>query len=153
MSHCFTQLHLQIIFVVKYRAALISDKFKSDLYEYMAANIRRRSHVCIIINGMPDHVHLFIRMHPDESLASLVQYIKGSSSRWINHYYPSQRPFRWQEGYAAFSYSKSQIPRVFQYIKNQEKHHQKKTFQEEYQDMINKYDNPPDATNALHPFL
>ncbi|WP_078668061.1 IS200/IS605 family transposase [Chitinophaga eiseniae] len=134
---------------MKYRAALISSSFKSDLYKYMAAAINRRSHLCLIINGMPDHVHIFVRMHPAESLSSLVQIIKGSSSKWINHYYPSPQPFRWQEGYGAFSYSKSQIPGVVQYIKNQEQHHRHQSFLAAYQNMLNKYDIIPDASNPL----
>ncbi|RBL89400.1 IS200/IS605 family transposase [Chitinophaga flava] len=144
MTHCYTQLNLQIVFAVKYRATLIEDNFKHELYGYMAANINNRSHRCLIINGMPDHIHILLQMHPSESLSSLMQIIKGSSSRWINAKYCRQQNFKWQEGYSAFSYSQSQIPVVIRYIQNQEKHHQKQTFLEEHKTILNKFNIPYD---------
>ncbi|QJB32592.1 IS200/IS605 family transposase [Chitinophaga oryzae] len=150
MSHCFTQLHLQIVFAVKYRAALIAPGFRQDLYQYMAGIINNRSHSCLIINGISDHVHILVRMSPAESIASLTQTIKCNSSRWINDHQPLPRIFRWQEGYGAFSYSKSHVPKVVRYIENQEQHHRQRTFQEEYQNMINRYKN---HTETPHPFL
>ncbi|NML40735.1 IS200/IS605 family transposase [Chitinophaga sp. G-6-1-13] len=153
MSHCFTQLHLQIVFAVKYRVALIDNSIKPDLYKYMAGVINNRSHTCLIINGMPDHVHILIRINPAESISSLIQAIKGSSSRWINGHHSSSKSFRWQEGYGVFSYSLSHIPAVTRYIENQEKHHQQLSFQDEYKTMLDKYKISLDAPDLFRPLL
>ncbi|MBC9915052.1 IS200/IS605 family transposase [Chitinophaga varians] len=153
MSHCFTQLHLQIVFAVKYRAALIDNSFKQNLYKYMAGIINNRSHSCLIINGMPDHVHILVRMNPVESVASLTQSVKGSSARWINDHYVLPKPFRWQEGYGAFSYSLSHVPVVTRYIRNQEKHHQRQSFQDEYKTILDNYKMPLDASHSFKPLL
>jgi REP element-mobilizing transposase RayT len=92
----------------------------------------------LAINGMPDHVHVLFGMRPVQSLSDLMQDIKGSSSKWINERNFVKGKFSWQEGYGAFSYSKSQLPQVIQYIERQEEHHKKKTFAEEYKVFLEK---------------
>lgn len=92
------------------------------------------------INSMPDHIHIFIGMRPDQSISSLIQNVKTESSKWIKDQNLCSFPFAWQEGYGAFSYSKSQIPEVVRYIKNQEKHHQKTTFLDEYRRFLTAFE-------------
>jgi REP element-mobilizing transposase RayT len=94
----------------------------------------------LAINGMPDHVHLFFGMRPTQTLSALMQDVKGSSSKWINDRGFVKGKFEWQEGYGAFSYSKSHVSEVITYIRSQEIHHQKKSFTDEYNDLLKKFD-------------
>lgn len=132
MANTYTQIHLQVVIVVKYRAAMISPIWKEALYQYMTGILRKRGHKLLAINGMPDHVHILFGMRPVESLSVLMQELKEESSRWINEKKLSKYRFSWQPGYGAFSYAKAQLPRVIRYIENQEEHHQEQTFREEY---------------------
>lgn len=101
--------------------------------------LQKNEHKLLAINGMPDHIHILIGMRPSQSLSDLMQDIKGSSSRWINENRFLSTRFSWQEGYGAFSHSKSHVNRVIQYIKNQEKHHQQKTFINEFKDILDQF--------------
>jgi REP element-mobilizing transposase RayT len=94
----------------------------------------------LAINGMPDHLHLFVGLNPNQSISDLIRITKSDSSEWINKERVSPFHFNWQEGYAAFSYSKSQIDTVVKYIQNQKEHHAKKTFLEEYKEFLEKFD-------------
>lgn len=89
----------------------------------------KNKHKMLIVNGMPDHMHIVIGMRPTQSISDLLQDIKGSSSKWINDNKLVKGKFQWQEGYAAFSYSKSALPKLIEYVKNQEEHHRRKNFQ------------------------
>lgn len=140
MANTYTQIHLQLIFAVQYRAALINREWKSDLYKYMTGIVQNNKHKLISINGMPDHVHILIGMRPHQSLSDLLQDIKGSSSLWINDQQLTQRKFRWQEGYGAFSYSHSHLKAVINYIENQEKHQRKISFTDEYRNFLKKFE-------------
>ena len=139
MSNTYTQIHLQLIFAVQNRLALIHPSWKDELYRYITGIVQKQGHKLIIINGMPDHVHVLIGMRPSQSLSELLQDIKGSSSKWINEKRLAPGKFQWQEGYGAFSYSKSHVPAVVNYILNQEAHHKKKTFMEEYKEILDKF--------------
>lgn len=139
MANTYTQIHIQVVFAVKYRDALILPYFKERLHQYMTGIIQNRDHKLVAINSMPDHLHLLIGYRPHESLASLIGTVKGDSSEWINHEHLSRTQFRWQAGYGAFSYSKSDVPNVIRYIVNQEQHHQKKTFLEEYTALLEEF--------------
>src|SRR5699024_10392425 len=130
MANTYTQIHLQFVFAVKYRAALIQQSWKDELYRYITGVVQNNNHKLLIINGMPDHIHIFVGMRPSQSISDLLQDIKGSSSKWINEKEFVAHQFTWQEGYGAFSYGKSQVKDVIAYIKNQEKHHRKKSFRE-----------------------
>ncbi|MBO0930133.1 IS200/IS605 family transposase [Fibrella aquatilis] len=132
MPNIYTQIHLQLVFAVKYRAAVISPTWKYELYNYMTGIIQHYNHKLIAINGMPDHIHILIGMRPTQSLSDLMQQLKQSSSKWINEKRMTRSQFAWQEGYGAFSYGKSQLPALIQYIDNQEQHHQTRTFLDEY---------------------
>ena len=110
------------------------------MYNYIAGIINNNGHKLLAINGMPDHVHIFIGMRPNQSISDLMQDIKRSSSLWINQKGFVNGKFEWQEGYGAFSYSKSHVKPVIDYIKNQELHHKKMTFREEYLSFLEKFE-------------
>ena len=140
MSNTYTQIHLHLIFAVQNRKSLISESWKDRLYEYITGIVQANKHKMIIINGMPDHLHIAIGMRPSQSLSDLMQDIKGNSSKWINDNKLTESKFNWQEGYGAFSYNKSLLPKLIDYIKNQEKHHKKKTFLEEYKEFLKAFE-------------
>ncbi len=136
MPNTYTQLHIQLVFAVKYRAALIHKEWKEDLHKYITGIFQHNEHKMLQINGMPDHIHIFIGMRPHQSISSIVQNVKTESSKWIKTQKFCKDSFSWQEGFGAFSYSKSHVPRVIRYIQNQETHHQKETFLNEYRKML-----------------
>lgn len=136
MPNTYTQLHIHFVFAVKYRAALIDKEWKERLHQYITGIFQQNEHKMLQINSMPDHIHIFIGMRPHQSISSLIQNVKSESSKWIKEQKFCAGPFAWQEGYGAFSYGKSQIDNVIRYIKNQEQHHQKKTFLEEYREFL-----------------
>jgi putative transposase len=136
MANTYTQLHIQFIFAVKYRAALIQNAWKDELYKYMTALVQDNDHKMLQVNGMPDHIHILIGMRPAQSVSSLIQHVKSESSKWIKEKKFCPSPFAWQEGYGAFSYSKSHVPDVVRYIQNQEVHHKKETFLDEYRQFL-----------------
>ena len=139
MANTYTQLHIQTVFAVQNRNCVIQSAWSSELYKYMTGIVQNHGHKLLAINSMPDHIHILFGMRPSQSLSDLLQDIKGSSSKWINDKGFVRGRFSWQEGYGAFSYSKSQVPRVIQYIKNQQEHHRKKTFAEEYQEFLEEF--------------
>lgn len=140
MPNTYTQIHVQFVFAVKYRAATIHPSWKDELYKYITGIVQYHNHKLIVINGMPDHVHILVGIRPSQSISDLMQDVKASSSKWINEKQFLQTRFEWQEGYGAFSYGKSQLNNVIAYINNQEQHHAKKTFREEYLDFLQKFE-------------
>ncbi len=136
----YSQIHIQLIFAVKFRDALIQNDWKEELYKYMTGIIQNNNHKLLSINGMPDHIHVLIGLRPNQALSELVNQIKSNSSKWINDKRFLPVRFEWQKGYGAFSYGKSQIPVVINYINNQEIHHQNKSFKQEYLDFLNKFE-------------
>lgn len=139
MSNTYTQIHIHCIFAVKYRKALINQQWKERLHQYITAIIQNHGHKMIAINTMPDHLHMFFGMRPAQSLSDLMRIVKGDSSEWINLQKFAPTLFRWQEGYGAFSYEKKKIGTVASYIENQELHHEKKTFMEEYIEFLDNF--------------
>ena len=140
MANTYTQIHIQAVFAVQNRDCVIDKEWKHELYKYISGILTNNTHKVLAINGMPDHIHIFFGMRPIQSLSDLMQDIKADSSRWINEKKFIKGKFSWQEGYGAFSYGKSQIPQVIEYIQRQEEHHKKKTFSEEYKDFLEKFD-------------
>ncbi len=132
MAGTYSQIYLQIVFAVRGRQNLIGASWKNDLHKYIAGIIKRKEQKPIIVNGMPDHIHVFVGLKPSMKIADLVRDIKNNSTNFINDNHLIKGKFSWQEGYSAFSYGHSQIERVYNYIKNQEQHHKKRTFKEEY---------------------
>ena len=140
MSNTYTQIHIQFVFAVKQRYGIINTSWKDELYKYITGIIKNNGHKLICINGMPDHVHILAGIRPSQSISDLMQDIKGSSSKWVNDKRLVTGKFEWQEGYGAFSYGKSQIKDVINYIENQEQHHKKKTFIEEYRNFLEAFE-------------
>ena len=140
MANTYTQIHIQTIFAVKKRTGLIQKEWKDELYKYITGIIQTHGHKLLAINGMSDHLHIFFGMRPTQSLSDLMQDIKGSSSKWINEKRFINDRFEWQEGYGAFSYSKSQTADVIAYIQNQEMHHHKLSFLDEYKKFLEKFE-------------
>lgn len=140
MANTYTQIHLQFVFAVKYRDGIIHSSFKEELHQYISGIIKFNNHKLLAINAMPDHVHVFIGMRPTQSISDLLQDIKGSSSKWINEKKFLKVKFEWQEGYGAFSYSKSHVDNVIRYIQNQEIHHKKESFREEYLNFLKAFE-------------
>jgi putative transposase len=139
MSGTFSQLYIQIVFAVKGRQNLISKHWKDELHKYIAGIVNGKEQKSIIVNGMPDHVHAFVGLRPSMRISDLVREMKNNSSNFINDRKLVDGKFSWQEGYGAFSYSQSHIDRVYKYILNQEEHHRKKTFKEEYIGLLKKF--------------
>jgi len=134
MSNTYTQIHIQCIIAVKYRQALIEKEWREHLHQYITGIVQNHGHKMLAINSMPDHLHLFFGFRPNQSLSDLIRIVKGESSEWINLQKFCPATFRWQEGYGAFSYSRSQVQTVINYVLNQEEHHKKRTFLEEYEE-------------------
>lgn len=136
MANTYTELHVQIVFAVKYRQALILPEWEEELYKYITGIVKSKNHQMLAIKGMPDHLHLLLGWRPNQSISNLMQDIKAGSSAWINKHKMNHQIFRWQEGYGAFSYSKSQLNMVKNYIMNQKEHHKHKTFKTEYKELL-----------------
>lgn len=140
MPNTYTQIHIHAVFAVQNRNSLISEDWETRLYQYITGIIQNHGHKLLIINGMPDHIHLLIGMRPTQSLSDLMRDIKGDSSRWINDNKFVLGKFSWQEGYGAFSHSKSQIPDVVNYIQMQKIQHKKLKFIEEYTQLLTNFE-------------
>lgn len=140
MPNTYTQIHIQFVFAVKYRAALIEKDWKERLHQYITGIFHDNDHKMLQINSMPDHIHIFIGMRPHQSISSLMQNVKTESSKWIKEQNLCSYPFAWQKGYGAFSYAKSQVNDVIRYVQNQEIHHRKETFLNEYRKFLNAFE-------------
>ena len=140
MANTYTQVHIQVVFAVKNRSSLIHATWEDALFRYITGIIQNHGHRVLQVNGMPDHVHILFGMKPDQALSDLIKQVKQDSSKWINQQGYVKGRFSWQAGYGAFSYSKSQIPRVVRYIQNQKEHHKKKTFREEYLEFLKAFE-------------
>ena len=151
MPNTYTQIYIQTVFTVQNRISLIKSEWKDELYKYITGIVQKNGHKLIAINGIPDHLHLFIGMKPHQSLSDLMQDVKGDSSKWIHEKGFVNGKFEWQAGFGGFSYSISQIDAVVKYILNQENHHKKKTFIEEYLEFLNKFNVPFDERYIFKP--
>ena len=136
MPNTYTQIYIHIVFAVKGRQSLIPKQHKTELHGYIMGIINNKKQTLIQINSMPDHVHILIGLTPDTAISDLVRDIKAHSSKFINQKRWVLGRFEWQEGFGAFSYARSQLNDIVNYIKNQEKHHLKKTFREEYFEIL-----------------
>ena len=139
MANTYTKIYIQFVFAVQDRLSLIQNAWKDELYKYITGIVQNNKHKLIAINGMANHIHVFVGYKPHQLIPDLLQDIKGSSSGWINEKRFVKGKFQWQEGYGAFSYSHSQIDNVVKYIINQEQHHKTITFSDEYIAFLNKF--------------
>jgi len=132
MANTYHQTYLQTVFAVKYRKAAIEKEWKTNLFAVIGNLINETNCKNIIVNGVEDHVHCFFGLKPVVSVSELMKTAKAKSSKYINDHALTPERFEWQEGYGVFSYSQSQIDKVYKYIQNQEDHHKKQTFRNEY---------------------
>lgn len=139
MPHSFNKIWIHAIWSTKNRLPLIYSNVENKIYQFIAEQLREQGCPVRIINGMPDHIHCLFLLTPQKSIADVIKQIKGSSSHFINQSNMIPEKFAWQTGYAAYSVSESGVEKVFVYIKNQKTHHQKKTFQQEYEDFLELY--------------
>lgn len=140
MPNTYSQLYIQIVFTVKGRQNLIPLSCKEELQKYITGIIQNRGHKMLSIYCMPDHTHILVGLKPDIAVSDLVRNIKAISSKFINDNKWINGKFNWQEGFGAFSYSRSQIDNVIKYILNQEAHHKKNSFKEEYLEFLKKFE-------------
>ena len=140
MANTYTKIYMQVVFAVQNRQCLIRKENKEELHKYITGIVRNKKQKMIAIHCMPNHIHIFIGMKPSIALSDLVRDIKSNSSAFINEKKWVRGKFNWQEGFGAFSYGHSQIDVVAKYIQNQEKHHEKKTFKQEYLEMLQKFE-------------
>jgi putative transposase len=139
MANPYYQISMQLVLAVKYRDAMIKDSFREELHKYIGGILVNQKHKPLAINSMPDHIHIFFGMHPCD-ITALVRDIKSDSSAFINAKKLSKNTFHWQEGYGLFSYSMSHRSDVINYIENQQEHHKKLTFREEYLNYLKKFE-------------
>ncbi len=139
MANTYTQIYLHIVFSVKGRQNLIQNKWQDELHKYICGIVNGKKQKVYAIGGMPDHIHILVSISPNIAISELVRDIKANTSKWINEKGLIKEKFQWQEGFGAFSYAQSQLDNVMAYINNQEQHHQKKTFKEEYLDLLQKF--------------
>jgi putative transposase len=140
MPNTYTQLYAHVVFAVKGRSNLISNTWENQLYQYITGIITNKNQKLMIVNGMPDHIHLLIGFKPDCNLSDLIRDIKSNSSKWINENKMLSGRFEWQRGFGAFTLAKSNIHSVINYIQNQKDHHRAKSFRNEYIEILKQYE-------------
>jgi len=139
MANTYTQIYIHVVFAVEGRQSLIGPDHNDELQKYITGIVSAQKQKLIAINNMPDHLHLLVGLRPDSSLSDLVRDIKASSSKFINEKRWVVGRFSWQEGFGAFSHSRSQLGTVVRYIENQQKHHARKSFREEYVELLENF--------------
>ena len=139
MANTYTQIYLHIVFAVEGRQSLIAPEHNEELQKYITGIVHAQKHKLIAINNLPDHLHLLVGFRPDAALSDLVRDVKAGSSKFINekHWMPGR--FRWQEGFGAFSHSRSQLDTVIRYIQDQQKQHARKSFRQEYVELLERF--------------
>lgn len=153
VPNTYTQLYIHCVFAVKYREAVIEAEWEERLQKYITGILQNNGHKLLAINTMPDHLHFFVGLNPNQSISEMMRLVKGDSSEFINKEKFTKRKFHWQDGYGAFSNSRSQIDSVVKYILNQKQHHARKAFKEEYLDMLKDYAVEYDEKYIFHDLL
>src|SRR5690606_22966697 len=136
----FTQIYLQFVIAVKFREAILKQEYQKEVFSFMSGLINSMGHKSYAINGMPDHVHIFMSFKPKHSPSETIKEIKRASTNFINEKKWFPEKFQWQNGYGCFSYSKSHIDNVVKYILNQQNHHRKVKFKDEYLEFLRKFE-------------
>jgi putative transposase len=139
MANTYTSLHYHVVFSTKNRLRLISPEIEQRVWAYIGGIARKHKMTALQVGGVEDHIHALVTAPAIHAPSQIAQFLKGESSMWIHGEFPKLRDLSWQDGYAAFTVSKSNIPSVIKYIQNQREHHKKKTFQEEYRELLEKH--------------
>jgi putative transposase len=140
MANTYTQLYVHLVFAVQGRESMIPRDFNEELHKYIGGVLSSKGDSLIEINSKPDHIHILIGFKPTRAIADIVRDVKSNSSRFVRQRGVTRGDFSWQEGYAAFTVSRSTVPSVRRYIRNQQEHHRQRTFRDEYVDMLVKAD-------------
>ena len=140
MANTYTQIYLQFVFAVSGRKSILKDSFREELHKFITGVVEKRKQKLIAINSVSDHIHILVGFGTTITIADLLHDIKQSSSKFINKNNWTAGHFSWQEGYGAFSYSRSHLDNIYQYIQNQQEHHKTKSFKEEYLEFLKKFD-------------
>lgn len=140
MANTYHQIYLQFVFAVKHRQSLIPREHKEELHKYITGLVRNRNAKMLAVHCMPDHAHLFVGFNPSNNIPDFVKEIKVETNEFVEEKKWTKSKFGWQNGYGVFSYSRSQIDNVINYILNQEEHHRKKTFRDEYITFLKKFE-------------
>lgn len=140
MANTFSQIYVQTVFAVTERSCVIKPSFREEVHKYITGIVTHQGQKLIVINSMPDHLHMLIGLRPSMALADLVREIKSDSTNFINENRWVHGRFSWQEGYGAFSYGHSQLDMIIRYIQNQEQHHHRRSFRSEYLTLLRKFD-------------
>ena len=151
MANTYTQIYIHYVFAVQNRICLIRKNWKTDLYKYMNGIIEQQGHKPFAINGVAEHVHVLVSMNPKQAPSDLMYHVKRSSSKWINENRLAPGRFSWQEGFGAFTCGKSQLSDVVSYIENQEQHHSRKNFIEEYKELLETHEVDYDERYVFSP--
>ena len=139
MSHTFTNVLIHIIFSTKDRAPVLTPDIRADVHAYLGGIVRELGGIAVIVNGIEDHVHMLVRLLPVLAVADCLRLVKTNSSRWIHQKWPQKRDFEWQTGYGAFAVSASNEAAVVRYIRDQEEHHRKISFRDEFITLLRKH--------------
>jgi REP element-mobilizing transposase RayT len=139
MANTYSQIYLQVVFAVKGRKSLIQSEWKDELYKYICGVVNGKKEKVYAIGGVADHIHILLSVKPNILLSDLVRDIKCNSSKWINERQYVDGKFQWQEGFGAFSYTHWHLDTIINYINNQEDHHKKKSFKDEYLEFLEKF--------------
>jgi REP element-mobilizing transposase RayT len=151
MANTYTQIYIQIVFAVQGRQSLIQAERNDELQKYITGIVTNQGQKLIAINNMPDHMHILIGQKPTMALSDLVRDIKAGSSGFINERRWVAGRFSWQEGFGAFSYGHSQLGAVIRYIQNQQQHHRRRSFAEEYEQLLERFNIPHDERYVFQP--
>jgi len=140
MANTYTQLYTHLVFAVQHRQALILPSFREPVQQYMTGILQNKKHKLLAIYLMPDHAHLLIGAHPAISISETVQVLKTESAQFIKDQRFTPFRFSWQTGFGAFSHSRSELDNVIRYILNQQEHHRKHTFRDEYLSLLRRFE-------------
>ena len=149
----YIQVYVHCIFAVKYREAVIAPAWEERLHQYITGIAQNNGHKMLAINSVPDHLHLFVGLNPNQSVSEMMRLIKGDSSEFVNKQQFTNRKFHWQRGYGAFTNSRSQIDSVVKYVMNQKEHHRQTAFREEYIRILKEYEVDFDEKYIFHDLL
>jgi len=153
MPNTFTQVHMQYVFAVKYRGAVLDTAWDEKLRQYITGIYQQLGHKMLAINNMPDHIHIFGGLSVKQSISDVMEIVKSQSSKWINDNRFTKHRFQWQSGYGAFAYSKWDVSTMINYVMNQQEHHKTVSFHEELIDILKEQDIAYDEKYLFHPLL
>lgn len=140
MANTYSSIFLHFVFSTKNRDEWINVEIENRVWAYIGGIARKHNCIAIQVDGIEDHIHALVLSSPKHSPSEIAQFLKGESSKWIHGEFPKMAKFGWQDGYGVFSTSKSLVPKVVEYIKNQREHHEGKNFEDEYTDLLKLYE-------------